>query len=39
VVLLARMMRQNLPATTRNMEEPAKTEREPNERLRPTSRP
>lgn len=39
VVLLARMMRQNLPASTRNtMEGPAKTGREPDERLRTTSR-
>ena len=39
VVQLARMMRQNLPANTRNnMEEPAKTGREPDARLRTTSR-
>lgn len=38
VVLLARMMRQNLTATTLNMEGTAKTRREPDERLRTTSR-
>ncbi len=37
VVLLARMMRQNLTATTDNTEVPAKTGREPDERLRTTS--
>jgi len=38
VVLLARMMRQNLAATTLNTEGTAKTWHEPDERLRITSR-
>ncbi len=38
VMLLARMMRQNLPASTHHTEVPAKTGREPDARLRTTSR-
>jgi hypothetical protein len=39
VVLLARMMRQYLTATTQNREHTARTEREPEIPLRDTVRP